>query len=316
MRAEKERALAGFARMQYGIAPRQQLFDVGFTRKQVDYLLRIGRLERVFEAVYRVAGVPTSWEQHLLAACWAGGVRGSFASHRAACQLWVLPNGERMLEVTGPRWRRCRHSDVIAHETKRLDPIDLAVVNGSIPVTRPARTFLDCCALAERGIIAPAGAELVLEEAIRRNIADISLVGWRWEQLGGERRLGGALARKLIDRWLPGTAKADSGAEARLLRLIDEHGLPMPVPQHRVWLGPDECVDLDFAWPEFRVGLEFDSYRYHGGRLKHDADARRELRLEARSWHILRVTDDELDAGCPNALAALGRWLPRSQVRR
>jgi hypothetical protein len=43
--------------------------------------------------------------------------------------------------------------------------------------------------------------------------------------------------------------------------------------------------------------------------MKHDLDARRVLRLEARAWHMLRVTDEELDAGCPNALAALARLL-------
>jgi very-short-patch-repair endonuclease len=61
--------------------------------------------------------------------------------------------------------------------------------------------------------------------------------------------------------------------------------------------------------PEHKIGLEFDSYRYHGGRMKHDIDARRVLRLEAREWHMLRVTDEELDAGCPHALAALARLL-------
>jgi hypothetical protein len=72
------------------------------------------------------------------------------------------------------------------------------------------------------------------------------------------------------------------------------------VPQHRVWFGPDECVDLDLAWPERRVGIEFDSYRYHGGRLKHDADARRLLRLGSRAWTVL---------GCPHLVAALTRTL-------
>jgi hypothetical protein len=309
MRARAEVTLATFARAQLGVSPRAQLLDAGLTANQVKYLVRIGRLERVFESAYRVAGVPESWRQLLLAACWAGGDRGAFASHRAAAALWGLPAGEDILEVTAPRWRRARHARVIVHETLLHDPIDITVVEGCIPVTRPARTFLDCCSLVQRGLVAEATVEHQLQEAVRRDLVDISLVGARWERLGGERRRGGDIARRLINRWLPATSLTDSRPEAELLRLVDDRGLPLPVAQHRVWLGPDEYVDLDFAWPEHKIGLEFDSYRYHGGRMKHDIDARRVLRLEAREWHMLRVTDEELDAGCPHALAALARLL-------
>jgi hypothetical protein len=308
MRMTKERALAGFARRQLGIAPRAQLFDVEFSSKQIEYLLQIERLERVYESVYRVAGSPESWEQSVLAACWAGGMR-AVASHRAAGALWDLPGGMKHLEVTGPRWRRSRHDGVIGHETKRLDPLDITVVQGVIPVMRPARTFLDYCGLVESGHIDEGTAELALQEAVRRDLVDIALVGHRWERLGGDLRLGGRVAKRLIDRWLPATADADSRPEAQLLSLLHHYGIPDPVPQHRVWLGPNEYVDLDFAWPPPLVGLEFDSYRWHGGRLKHDADARRELRLQARGWEIVVVTDAELDAGCPNALPALARVL-------
>src|SRR5690242_11679287 len=150
MRDDKERMLAGFARRQYGIATRMQLYDARMTSKQIEYLLRIRRLERVYESVYRVAGCPPSWEQQLLAACWAGGER-SIGSHRSAAALWSLPGGVELLEITAPRWRRSRHEGVVSHESRRFDPLDVAVVRGAIPVTRPARTFLDLCALAERG---------------------------------------------------------------------------------------------------------------------------------------------------------------------
>jgi very-short-patch-repair endonuclease len=309
MRANYEQLLAGFARRQYGVVPRSQLTQVRISPRQVDYMLQSGRLERVFQSVYRVAGTPESWEQMLLAACWAGGVRGSLASHRSACAFWQLPGGDPLLEISGPRWRRARHPGVVSHETKHFDALDVAVLHGAIPVTRPARTFLDCCVLVERGQLAPETAEQMLEEAVRRNLADIHLVGARWERLGGERRPGGHVARRIIDRWLPATAVTDSRAEARLLRLLQAAGLQQPVPQHRVWFGADECVDLDFAWPDARVAIEFDSYRYHGGRLKHDVDAQRLLRLGSRGWVVLRVTDAELDAGCPNALPALRRAL-------
>jgi hypothetical protein len=300
--------LAGFARLQYGIAPREQLRDAQLKRHHIDHLIEIGRLEIMFRCVYRVAGTPESWEQRVLGACWAGGMRG-VASCRAAGALWDLPGGEQLLEITGPRWRRTRHEDIVAHESKHLDPLDVAIVKGVVPVTRPARTFLDYCGLVERGLLEESVAQLALQEAVRRDLVDIALVGSRWEKLGGIRRVGGRVAEKLIKRWLPGITKTDSRPEAVLLRMLHDHGLPDPVPQHRVWLGPEEPVDLDFAWPSRRVGLEFDSYRYHGGRMKHDADARRVLRLQQRRWQIVTVTDAELDAGLVHALPLLVRLL-------
>src|SRR3954453_9260413 len=119
-----ERALAGFARTQFGIVTRHQLFDAGVSRQQAGRLLRVRRLERLYESTYRIAGVPSSWHQSLLAASYAGGMRGGFGSHRSAAALWDLPGGEELIEVANPRWRRARHPGVIAHETKRYDAID------------------------------------------------------------------------------------------------------------------------------------------------------------------------------------------------
>src|SRR5262249_3708119 len=96
MRASAEKVLAGFARRQYGIATRAQLLDATLSRHQLDYLIKSRRLESPFRSVYRIAGVPSSWVQDLLAACWAGGDRGGVASHRAAAALWDLPGGEEV----------------------------------------------------------------------------------------------------------------------------------------------------------------------------------------------------------------------------
>jgi hypothetical protein len=309
MRAETEQALAAFARHQYGIVTRRQLLDCDVARHQIAYLLKIGRLERLFESVYRVAGVPASWRQMLFAATSAGGERGGVASHRAALMLWGLPGGAELLEVTWPRWKRSQYDNVVTHESRRYDTIDVTVVEGVIPVTRPARTFLDVCALVERGVVDESVAEAAFEEAIRRDSVDIELVGTRYEALGGDFRLGGIVAMRIMKRWLPSAKHTDSRPETELLRLLHDHGLPDPMPQYRVWTGSGEFFDLDFAWPAQRVGLEFDSYRWHGGRIKHNKDARRTLRLTAREWQLVPVTDDELDAGCPNAVPALAALL-------
>jgi hypothetical protein len=311
MKAELERALAGFARHHLGVVPRAHLRDLDVSPRQIGYLQSTGRLEPLYRSVYRVAGAPSSPRQQLLAACWAGGVR-SYAGYRAAAEMWGLPGGAEICEITSPRWRRARHEGVITHESHHLSAIDFTVVDGVIPVTRPARTILDLCALAERGHMPVETVELAMQEAARRNLVDIGLIGARWRALGGVRRPGGLIAERLIDRWLPNAARTDSRAENVLLRLLSDAGLPDPVPQYVVWLGPNEHVRIDFAWPDVRAGLEFDSYEFHGGYKKYNASARRALRLKNRGWDLVTVTDDELDEGCPNALVRLRQVLGRA----
>ena len=77
MHSKREIVLAGFARRQLGIATRAHLLGASLTRHQIDHLIAIGRLERLFNSVYRVAGVGATYPQMLLAACWAGGDRGA-----------------------------------------------------------------------------------------------------------------------------------------------------------------------------------------------------------------------------------------------
>ena len=66
----------------------------------------------------------------------------SVASFRSAAQLWQLPGGDEVLEITSLRWRRARHEDVIPHESHHSSDRDIAYVD-NIPVTRPARTIND-----------------------------------------------------------------------------------------------------------------------------------------------------------------------------
>ena len=89
---------------QHQIVSRAQLREIG-TRKQIDYRLRSGVLQRVYESVYRLGGSPETWRQKLMAATFAGG-KLSVASFQAAAALEYLPGGAEVVEITSPRHRR------------------------------------------------------------------------------------------------------------------------------------------------------------------------------------------------------------------
>jgi hypothetical protein len=299
--------LIELAGAQHYVVSRPQLLEFG-TRTQVDYRLKRGALARLYDSVYRLPGSQPTFRQNLMAACMAGG-RFSVASFRSAAQLWQLPGGDEVLEITSPRWRRVRDDEVIPHESYHLTDRDIAYVD-NVPVTRPVRVINDMGLLVTDGVMDPIEYDLMIHEAVRRNLVDVAQLWREWERLGGVLRPGGIVVQHMLDRFVPPVRQTDSRAESRLLQVVRAAGFPEPVPQYRVWLSPARWVDLDFAWPDQHGYCEFDPYKWHGDRDKYMRDAKRRLELRGLGWDGVSVTDDELDAGAHLAMAALARIVP------
>lgn len=67
----------------------------------------------------------------------------------------------------------------------------------------------------------------------------------------------------------------------------------------------------DAAFPGARLVLEFDGWRYHGGRSAFIADRQRDVALRLAGWAVLRFTAETLDALVPT----LRRLLPKMVER-
>ena len=148
-------------------------------------------------------------------------------------------------------------------------------------------------------------------EAVRRNLVDVGSVWAEWEQLGATFRVGGT-AETMLKGFVPPSSGLSTKPELRLLQLVRDAELPEPVQQFRVWLSPTRWIDLDLAWPDFKVFAEFDPYKWHGDRTRYRATIARRLEVESRfGWRGVPVTDDELDAGCPLAIPLLSDLLGR-----
>jgi hypothetical protein len=283
---------------QRGLTYRRQVLALGGTPRQIHRRLPSGEWDSAFLGVYRLCSAPPSWEQDLLAACMTGGYRG-VVSHRSAAHLHRLSSGATIVEITTPRWRRARRCDVIAHETRRLETRFATMIDG-LPVTSLARTLCDLAAVVDR-----AALDRDLDEALMRDSFDIAAV-WRcWEQLGGVLRPGGHRLEAALNAWKAPLGKPESSAELQLLQRLRTLRLPEPVPQFWVRLPDGSRVRLDFAWPRCKVGAEFDSYKWHGGRERYEQTLQRRLALRALGWDVIAVTDAELDAGLPVAGPAL-----------
>ncbi len=289
----------------FGVVGRQELLDTGISRHQVEHLVRTGRLVRLFTSVYRLAGCPTSSRQMLYAATLAARTWGA-ASHRSAAALHGLPGGtDEVTEVVAFRWRRKAATAIVAHETYLVAPIDFTVVDG-IPVTSVTRTLCDLGISVRLGHISAATLEAAIEEAIRRGQTSPERIGTTLERLGGAWRPGAEHVERALKRFLPAMSRADSRAEVELVRILHDAGHTDVVTQHPARVSPNLTLRLDTYLPGLRVAPEFDSYRYHGGRLVHLRDANRSILLAGVKILRLPITDDELAAGCPTLLATLG----------
>jgi hypothetical protein len=304
-----DRRMLDLAGSQHYVVTRDQLREFG-TIRQARARLAKGVLEHVHGSVYRVTGSPETWHQQLLAACYAtSGV--SAVSFRAAAQIWSLPGGEELVEITSPRHNCGNHPNVVAHESFFLTELDVTHVD-AIPVTRPARVICDLGLLVKRGKLTLETLELAMQEAFRRDLLDVTRVWREWERLGGTNRPGGRVIEHILHRFVPPTRKPQTTPEMRLLQLLRAAGLPEPVPQHRVWMGGNRWYDLDFAWPHARAFCEFDSYKWHGSRGSYMRTTSRRLELEQNRWYGVPVTDEELDGGAGLAISVLRNRLRRA----
>lgn len=246
----------------------------------------MGRWERLTRDVFRIAGAPSSWHQNLMAACLAWG-EGAAISHRAAAVLWRFTGFESgSVELTVPRSRRRAELGIIHRHP--LFRADVATVEG-IPVTTPARTLIDMASVARREAV-----EEAMDDALRRGLVSIPLLRRRMDAIGRPGRPGVAMMRLLLDSRDPAAAVPESVFERRLLRTLQRAGLPAPVLQHEIRSGRRLIAVIDFAYPDARLAIEADGYRWHSERVRWDHDRARRNRLTLLGWRIIHITWTDL----------------------
>jgi predicted transcriptional regulator of viral defense system len=141
------RAAPVFAR-KYGLLTGEQGRSLGFTRDAIRHRVATCIWVRVLPGVYRLAAVPQSWKQRLLAAClWSG---SGVASHRSAGALYGF-DGFRagLIEITAGLNAAPARTGIVLHRSGQLGPADRTRLHG-IPVTTVARTLVDLGAVSPR----------------------------------------------------------------------------------------------------------------------------------------------------------------------
>jgi very-short-patch-repair endonuclease len=264
--------LARLATRSHGVVTRTQLLSAGISPKELRQRLHTGALLRVHPGVYRVGHRAPSLEARYLAAVLACG-EGAVLFGRAAGYLWGLVSGPAPdPEVTAPTERRVK--GVITSRSRRMDPRDRTVWRG-IPTTSPARTLVALAAAVSEAELARA----CHQAAVRRHTTPAQV------EAALARRPNTAGASKLRRVLRGDTPVTLSKLERQFLERLRRAGLPLPQTNR-----PAGTRRVDCRWPNLKLTVELDGYRYHHTRHAWEKDRHREREARARGDEFRRYT--------------------------
>ena len=196
---------------------------------------------------------------------------GAVLSYRAAAHLLGLLRGAPPPpEVTVATTADRRRPGIVVHRVSALHPFDASTLDG-IPVTIVPRILLDLAPGTTSEKLARLCHEAWIHHGTTPDYVDACIAR-------NPTKKGAAKLRR--------AQRADvtlSALEDQFLRLLKNHGLPLPRTNI------DHTNDkVDCHWPDHDLTIELLSYRFHGSRRAFEADVAR----RRRSNHIAYTYGD------------------------
>jgi len=296
-------AVRDLAQSQDGVVSRAQLIGCGVPRRTVDRLPD-SNWTQLHPAVFVAAGVPETWERRLWAARLAVG-DPTAVSHEAAGRILGFRTFDRsdVVALSAPRGDHHRIEGAVVHQIGDLFafPDQIVAMSSGLPVTSPARTFVDLSAVLRPGRLA-----YTLEDAITAKKVSVEAVS---ETLFRVARKGKPGVRKLLralSAYTPGEPIPGSHLERRLLALLRAAGEPLPALQVPLPGRGGAAGLVDFCYLASKVILEVDGRRWHArvSQLKKDHD--RDAQAAAAGYVTLRLMHEHV-VGDPTGTVRLVR---------
>lgn len=260
----------------WGIVTRQELLGSGISKEEIRVRLRTGSLLEEYPGTYRVGHRAPSIHATYMAAVKATGEGTLLAGLAAAFHLALIEGAPPRPEVISLTERRV--PGIVTHRARRQPGADAGAYRG-IPVTSPARTLVDLAAVLDINALASACHEASVKHGTTH--ADVKAVLSRRPASKGARKLR---------RIMGGDYKvALSKMERRFLGRLRDAGLPLPDMNRRkgsYW--------VDCRWPDCKLTVELDSYKFHNSRKAWEKDRHREREARARGDDFRRYTYDDV----------------------
>jgi len=290
-----------------GVLLRREAIQMGINDRTLHRLVRDGTLVRLRQGVYAVRSTYLAADEKTRHLMLCRGVMRLYDDHVALshCSAALAQGGpDYGLDLSSVHLTHMegggRNLARVVHHSGSLRVGDLRRQNGHW-VTTPARTVLDvaCVSGAEAGLVQ---ANHFLHNRLT-SVAELQSVATAEEFW--PKSLPHHLVMHLVE------PKAESVGESRALFLFSDQGLPRPLAQYAIRLLTGETVWVDFAWPEYKVIVEFDGMaKYHRFRRPGESiedmvmrEKRREdMVREATGWIVIRLTWQDLQTPVATAL--------------
>ena len=271
---------------QHGVASDRQIRTAGVSLRQQKALLASGVWTRHCPGVVGPSGAPETWERRVKAATLA--VPGAVACGRTAACIHRLDGFRRFPQIkiaVPPSSRKIEIPGVKYTRINQLTATDTETVNG-IPVTTVALTLIH---LAAGGHNAAKAMDDALRCGNKPDVMREVFQRWRGRGVKGPSAVLELLAdrvdRRLPRSWFQRLAKDLFAAEA--IHLVDEW--PVFDTTGR------RLAELDLANVDLQVGVECQSWEWHGSPSAKRRDLTRKRRLRVLGWEIVDVWWSDLN---------------------
>ncbi len=258
-----------------------QLVGLGLSPAAIHRRVRAGRLHRWYRGVYSVGHRRVDATARWWAAVLAYAPDGVL-SHTSAGVAWELVRSNAAtIHVTVGLGGRSQRAGILLHRSRSLPPDELTELDG-LPITTPPRTLLDLAGVGWRGRRLEAALDRA-EESRLVDFAELHRLLARHQGRPGTGSLKAQLSR------YGGPVDTRSHLERLVYELCDDRGLPSPLVNTVV-----EGRVRDFYWPNRRVVVEADSYRWHRSPSALNDDRERDVELTLAGYRVLRFTYEQV----------------------
>lgn len=280
-----DRGLAEWANSHFAVIETAQLEAMGLSTAAISKRVAAGRLHRRFKGVYSIGHEVLTQEGRWLAAVLASGPTAALSHRSAAHHLGLIDESPGwFVEVTANTRGRRPQQGIRLYETTRL--VAQFTTYKGIRTTTAARTIADLAAVS---------SQRVVEKAIGR--AEIKRLLTAKDLLDAARyRKGAPMIRKIMGD--PTTVETRSPMEDDFLELVARVGLSAPRANEKV-VGEK----VDFLWEVQKLIVETDGDEAHLARSARHRDRKRDAKLIAAGYTVLRFGHEQV-VGRPHEVIA------------
>jgi hypothetical protein len=259
------------------------------TRRGLEEHVETGALQKIWHGIYGCGEVTTVLRLRGLDL--AAGTTVAACMSTAAAAHGFDTERTTDVHILNPVGRQLRSTEGLTVHRRAGAPVTLIAGR---PATTAAWTAIEvACALGRPRALA------TLDAALRSGTCSADQLQCAVKRQTGRR--GIATVRNLLGLASP-LAESPMESEARLVMI--DGGLPPPVLQYRLVDLRGYAWRLDFAWPEQRVGAEYDGVDWHSGPAAFFRDRRRLSALQELGWLIVPIVAEDV------------RYRPGGLVRR